>query len=145
MDITTIMNTFEFNYFSFFLGLIIALIVGGVMYYRNRKNMKKLRVDLMQRLPMTLEQIDANLELQKAHHLVDICKYELEIAKIREAEAEANAKLHEARNRIDSLNRKLEIYQIQKSVSRKMKQIRKIEEKLIDVDDAKSTLDEKVD
>lgn len=125
--------------------LITAVVCSSIFYFWHRRRMIALRVNLMQRLPMTLEQIDANLELQKAHHLVDVCRYELEIAKVREAEAEANARLHEARNRIDSLSRKLEIFQIQRAASKKMKQIRKIEENLIDLDEAKNALDKKVD
>jgi chromosome segregation ATPase len=141
-----IMNVFIFDYISFFLGVTVSIALAGVIgYYWHCRRMIRFRVDLMQRLPMTLEQIDANLELQKAHHLVDICRYELEIAKIRENEADANAKLHEARSRIDSLNRKLEIFQIQKAAAKKMRQVRKIEEQLIDLDEANTTLDRKAD
>lgn len=140
------MDMFIFDYISFLSGATASIVVAGFIgYYWHRRRMIRLRVDLMQRLPMTLEQIDANLELQKAHHLVDICRYELDIAKLRETEAEANAKLHEARSRIDSLNRKLEIFQIQKAAARKMRQVRKIEERLLDLDDAETTLDRKAD
>ena len=138
------MNYGHFVYL--FLGSFFTLAIGGVVFaIWHRRRLTNLRIDLMQRLPMTLEQIDADLELLKAHHMVDICKYELEIAKIKESEAEANARLSEARNRIDSLNRKLEIFKIQKSASKKIKQVRRIEEQLIDLDQASTPLDKKAD
>lgn len=138
------METFVPQYM--FLSAMVGVLASGLLFaYWHNRRMTDLRVDLMQRLPMTLEQIDANLELQKAHHMVDICKYELEIAQIRESEAEANAKLHEARSRIDELNRKLEIFQINRAAARKMRSVRKLEEKMLRLDLARNPLDSKAD
>lgn len=138
---------FKYDYIVYMvIGAVLALALSSIIFALwHRRRITNMRISFMQRLPMTLEQIDANLELQKAHHMVDICKYELEIAQIRESEAEADARLQEARSRIDELTRKLEIYQIRQAASRKMKSVRKIEEKMLKLDHARNTIDKNVD
>jgi hypothetical protein len=131
---TDLYNHLPMIIFGFLLAVPFAIIW-------NRKSMMKLKVDMMQRLPLTLEQLDAEKELIRAHHAVELKHIELKIAQAKEAEAEANAMTAEGLNRIDKLNRRLEVLQLKLAAKSKTKDLRKVDEQLIILDSARTTVD----
>jgi hypothetical protein len=95
----------------------------------------------MQRLPMTLEQIDADKEVVRAHHIIDLRQLELKIAQAQASEAEANARAQEGLGRIDKLNRRLEVLQLKLAAKSVKKEIRKVDEQMIMLDSARNTIE----
>lgn len=121
---------------------LASVILIPLTYYVRKRAVMNLRVDLMQRLPLTLEQIEADKELLRAHHVIELKRLELKIAEIQAAEAEANAAAAEGLSRIDKLNRRIEVLQLKLAARSKTKDIRRVDEKLIMLDSAKNQLDE---
>lgn len=127
---------------------LVAMLLGftlcvPVAVYAIRRAVIKTKVQMMSRLPMTLEKIDADKELIRAHHGVELCRLELQIAEIKAAEAEANAKSSEALGRIDKLNRRIEVLQLKLAARNVRRDIRKVDEQLIHLDRQETPLEEK--
>lgn len=133
--------------------LMVCILIGAAaataiwiplsIWIKNRAKMR-LRIDLMQRLPITLDQIESDKEAQRAHHVVELKRLELKIAEHQEAEALAQAETAEAMGRIDKLNRRLEVLQIKLAARDKVKAIRRIDENLIKLGAAETSIDPEV-
>jgi hypothetical protein len=121
--------------------LVAAVLLVPIAYALHRRRLMSLKVKMMQRLPMTLEQIDADKDVIRAHHVVDLQRLKLRIAEIEATEAEANAKLHESLSRIDKLNRRIEVLQIKLAARKITKEIKRVDEQLIMLDSAESPAD----
>lgn len=126
---------------------IMAMLVGFVLAmplvaYAWRKAVLRTKVFFMQRLPLTIEKIDADKEVIRAHHVVELRRLELQIAETKAAEAEANAMASEAMGRIDKLNRRIEVLQLKLAARGVRKEIRKVDEQLIELDAHKTPLEE---
>jgi septal ring factor EnvC (AmiA/AmiB activator) len=118
-----------------------SLAVLPITYYVYRRKLMALKVEMMRRLPMTLEKIDADREVVRAHHVIDLRRLELKIAELEASEAEARAQVQESLSRIDKLNRRIEVMQIKLSARKVTREIRKLDEQLIMLDSARNTVD----
>lgn len=121
--------------------LAMVLLIIPFAAYVMRRLIMRLKVDMMQRLPLTLDQIDADKEVIRAHHVIELKRLELQIAEAQASEAEARAMAAEGLSRIDKLNRRIEVMQLKLAARGKAKDIRKVDEKLILLDSAKTQLD----
>lgn len=121
--------------------LAAALVLLPLAYLVQKRRIMALKVSMMQRLPMTLDKIDADKEVIRAHHVVELCRLELRIAELAAAEAEAKAQVHESLSRIDKLNRRVEILQLKLAAKRVNREIRSVDEQLILLDGARDTAD----
>ena len=123
-------------------GFAIAMILWiPLSIWIIRRTTMRVKVDIMQRLPMTLEQIDADKDVIRAHHMIDLRQLELKIAEAQASEAEANARSQEGLTRIDKLNRRLEVLQLKLAAKGVKKDIRKVDEELIRLDSARNSVE----
>lgn len=136
----------QFSAFSLIMigAAIAAVILIPASIFITRRAVMRLKVDMMQRLPMTLEQIDSDKEVIRAHHVVELCQLNLKIAEKEQEAAEARAATSSALSRIDELNRRLEVFQLKTAVKSKNKQIRKVDEQLIRLDTARNSVESAV-
>jgi septal ring factor EnvC (AmiA/AmiB activator) len=121
--------------------LSTATILIPIAYHLHRRSVMSLKVEMMRRLPMTLEQIDADREVARAHHMIELRRLQLKIAELEAAETEAKAQVQESLSRIDKLNRRIEVLQIKLSARKVTKEIRKLDEQLIMLDSARDVVD----
>jgi hypothetical protein len=121
--------------------LIAAAILIPISYMIQRRRIMGLRVKMMKRLPMTIEQIDADKEVVRAHHMIDLRRLELRIAEAEAAEAEARAQAQESLTRIDKLNRRIEVLQLKLAARKATREIRRIDEQLIMLDSARNSVE----
>jgi len=138
--------TMEANWSTFAVFIAIGMGIASLglvptFLFWMRRTVINLKVDMMQRLPLTLAQIDADKEVMRAHHMIDLKALELKIAQAQASEAEANAMTAEGLNRIDKLNRRIEVLQLKLAAKSKTREIRKIDEQLIMLDSANTVLD----
>ncbi len=123
-------------------GALIALVLAvPISYYVYRRKLMNLKVEMMRRLPMTLEQIDADREVVRAHHMIELRRLQLKIAELEAAEVEAKAQVQDSLSRIDKLNRRIEAMQIKLAARKVTKEIRKLDEQLIMLDSARDVVD----
>jgi hypothetical protein len=121
--------------------LIAAAILIPVGYMIQQRRIMGLKVEMMKRLPMTIEQIDADKEVMRAHHMIDLRRLELKIAEAGAAEAEARAQAQESLTRIDKLNRRIEVLQLKLAARKVTREIRRIDEQLIMLDSARNSVE----
>jgi hypothetical protein len=99
-----------------------AIWVFIARWVKNR-TIKKTRKEFETRLPLTIEEIEAERELTKAKHRQELRFLELKISELQVREAEANVKANTALGRISSLNDRVERLRLELAASRMRKQL----------------------
>jgi hypothetical protein len=107
-----------------FLGAILISGLWLIVLKIFKNNLiKKTRKDLETRLPFTIEEIEAEKELARATHIYELKLLEVQIAMLKQREAQANLKTSNALNRINKLNDRVERLRLELAAGRKEKQI----------------------
>lgn len=122
------MNSLDFNLtlgiFSLGLGITIASVISYFIVRWVKNNaIKKTRKEFETRLPLTIEEIEAERELTKAQHRHELRLLELKISELQLREAEANVKTSTALSRISTLNNRIEMLRLVLAALRKRKSV----------------------
>ena len=122
------MNSLDFNLtlgiFSLGLGITIASVVSFfVVRWVKSSAVKKTRKEFESRLPLTIEEIEAERELTRAQHRHELRLLELKISELQLKEAEANVKTSTALGRINTLNNRVELLRLALAAAQKRKKV----------------------
>lgn len=123
------------------IATLVLTLLPGIWWMRRR--ILGVKVAVMQKLPLTLDKIDADKEVIRAHHKIELRRLQLKIAEAEASEAEARAEAQEALGRIEKLNRRIEMLQLKLAARNTRRDIRKIDEQLIQLDEARLAADDK--
>jgi len=120
------MNTLDFNLTVAFFALGFgAILASGVWFFLvgwiKKKTINKTRKEFETRLPLTIEEIEAERELTKSKHIQELRALELKIAELKVREAEANLKTQTAMGRVGQLNDRVERLRLELAANRQKK------------------------
>jgi hypothetical protein len=118
------MNNLDFNLTMALFALGAGVVLASLIWIKvtsviKKHSLEKARREFETRLPISLEEIEAERELTKAKHIQDLRAMELRISEIRVREAEATLKANNALSRVAHLNDRIERLRLELIVSRK--------------------------
>lgn len=118
------MNNVDFNLTIAIFALGAGIVLASLIWFRiaaviRNRSVSKLRKEFESRLPITIEEIEAERELTKAKHIQDLRVMELRIAELKVREAEATLRANNALSRVAHLNDRIERLRLELVVSRK--------------------------
>lgn len=122
------MNNLDLNItvalFALGAGVVLASLIWlKVASIIKNRTIAKTRKEFESRIPITIEEIEAERELTRAKHIQDLRVMELRIAELKVREAEANLKANNALSRVANLNDRIERLRLELVVSRKKDKI----------------------
>lgn len=129
------MNSVDFNItvglFAIGFGVILAsgIWIFIAKWIKNR-TIKMTRKEFESRLPLTIEEIEAERELTRSQHRLELRMTEVRIAELQLREAEANLKANKAIARIGQLNDRIERLRLELAANRMRKDVADHEEDL---------------
>ena len=94
-----------------------------VMGWIKKRTISKTRKDFESRMPLTIEEVEAERELTKARHSHDLRLLELRISELVLREAEANLKTQTALGRVGMLNDRIERLRLELAAQRQRKRL----------------------
>jgi hypothetical protein len=94
-----------------------------VMGWIKKRTISKTRKEFESRMPLTIEEVEAERELTKARHSHDLRLLELRISELVLREAEANLKTQTALGRVGMLNDRIERLRLELAAQRQRKRL----------------------
>lgn len=122
------MNNIDFNLTVAIFALGAGIVLASLVWFKiaaviKSRGVNKIRKEFESRLPITIEEIEAERELTKAKHIQDLRAMELRIAELNTREAEALLKANNALSRVAHLNDRIERLRLELVVSRNKNKI----------------------
>ena len=122
------MNNLDFNLTVALIAIGFGITVASgiwifIVRWVKTRTVKKTRKEFETRLPLTIEEIEAERELTRVKHLQELRFLELRIAELEVREAEANLKANTALGRISHLNDRVERLRLELAAKQKRKVI----------------------
>jgi hypothetical protein len=135
------MSSLDFNItvalFAVGAGVMLASLVWmKVTSIIKKRSVDKIRREYESRLPISMEEVEAERELRQAKHIQDLRVMELRISELKVREAEAILKANNALSRVAYLNDRIERLRLELIVSRNKNKLEEdnIIEKSFDVE-----------
>jgi hypothetical protein len=122
------MNNLDFNITLALFALGIGIVFASGIWFLiaqwvKKRTIARTRKEFESRLPLTIEEIEAERELTRAQHVYDLRTMELRISELVLREAEANLKTQTAMSRVGQLNDRVERLRLELTAARKRKKI----------------------
>lgn len=122
------MNNVDFSItlglFAIGFGVVLASAIWFIITkWVKRRAIKSTRKEFESRLPLTIEEIEAERELTRSQHRLDLRMMEVKIAELQLREAEANLKANNALARVGQLNDRIERLRLELVANRKRKKL----------------------
>lgn len=122
------MNNLDFNItlalFALGIGIVFA---SGIWFlitqWMKKRTVAKTRKEFESRIPLTIEEIEAERELTRAQHVHELRLMELKISELTLRNAESNLKTQTAMGRVSQLNDRVERLRLELAAARKRKKI----------------------